>query len=162
MVTLATAEIRAIPLRASFNFPTSLAIDAAGQLYITDLNNYRIRVIKSNGQIISFAGTGTPGAEGDGGVAMSANVTPAGVLVSMRMNDVLIADGTNNRVRIVTAKDGVINTILGNGISSYNPQYLTRNGDFLYVSDGSAQRIRSYQFSTGKSPPSWAPEPLDF
>lgn len=136
------------PLRAVFNLPTSLAVDSLGQLYIVDSRNYRVRVIKANGQIVSFAGTGTPGAEGDGGVAMSANVTPAGMFVNAT-NDVLIADGTNNRVRIVTSADGVINTILGNGISSYNPQYLTMNGDFLYVSDGTAQRVRSYQFSTG-------------
>jgi sugar lactone lactonase YvrE len=136
------------PLRATFDFPTTLAIDAAGQLYITDYVNLRVRRIQSNGQIVSFAGTGSPGAEGDGGIAISANVSPIGIAIDAK-NNLLIADGSNNRVRIVTAADGVINTILGNGIASYNPQYLTQSGDFLYVSDGSAQRIRSYQFSTG-------------
>ena len=136
------------PLRANFYNPTTLAFDASGQLYINDQTNYRIRRIQTDGRILSFAGTGTKGAEGDGGIAKSANISPVALALDAR-NNLLIADGDNNRVRIVTAADGVIDTLAGNGTSSYDPRNLFRNGDSLYFSDVSAQRIKVFNLSTG-------------
>lgn len=136
------------PLKAYFWNPTTLAMDKADQLYINDQTNYRIRRIQNDGRIVSVAGTGTKGAEGDGGLAKSANINPFAIALDAKSN-LLIADGDNNRVRIVTVADGVIDTIAGNGISSYDPRYLFRKGDSLYFSDGNAQRIRVFQLSTG-------------
>ena len=136
------------PLKAYFYFPTTLAFDRADQLYINDQGNSRIRRIQADGRIVSWAGSGTKGAEGDGGLAKSANISPVAIALDAQ-NNLLIADGDNNRVRKVTISDGIIDTIAGNGISTYDPRYLFRKGDSLYFSDGNAQRIRLFQLSTG-------------
>ena len=136
------------PLKAVFYNPTTLAMDRADQLYINDQSNARIRRIQNDGRIVSVAGTGVKGAEGDGGLAKSANISPVAIALDTQ-NNLLIADGDNNRVRRVTTADGVIDTIAGNGISSYDPRYLFRKGDSLYFSDGNAQRIRLFNLATG-------------
>ena len=136
------------PQKAFFYNPTTLAIDSADQLYINDQSNIRIRKIQNDGRIVSVAGTGFSGAEGDGGLARSANINPAYIALDPK-NNLLIADGNNNRVRRVTIADGIIDSIAGNGISSYDPRYLTRKGDQLYFSDGNAQRIRVFNLTSG-------------
>lgn len=136
------------PLKAYFYNPTTLAFDNADQLYINDQSNLRIRRIQNDGRIVSWAGTGTKGAEGDGGLAKSANISPVSIALDAK-NNLLIADGDNNRVRRVTIADGIIDTLAGNGISSYDPRNLYRKGDALYFSDGNAQRIRLFNLSTG-------------
>jgi len=63
------------------NHPEGVAVDAAGNIYIADAYNYRIRKV-SNGIISTIAGTGKTGYTGDGGPATSATVNqPAGVAV---------------------------------------------------------------------------------
>ena len=136
------------PLKAYFYNPTTLAMDSADQLYINDQSNIRIRRIQNDGRIVSVAGTGIPGAEGDGGVAKSANINPAAIALDAK-NNLIIADGVNNRVRRVTIADGIIDSIAGNGIATYDPRYLYRKGDQLYFSDGNAQRIRIFNLATG-------------
>src|SRR5205814_1765576 len=59
---------------AQFNRPMGLAMDAAGNLYITDLNNHRIRRLTPDGRVTTVAGTGTAGSSGDGGPASSAQL----------------------------------------------------------------------------------------
>lgn len=139
---------KADPNQAYFCNPTTLFFDKADQMYINDSSNVRIRRIGSDGRLVSVAGTGTKGAEGDGGLAKSANISPAAIALDAQ-NNLLIADGDNNRVRRVTIADGVIDSIAGNGISSYDPRYLFRKGDQLYFSDGNAQRIRLFNLTTG-------------
>src|ERR1017187_4409893 len=87
---------------AELNNPQGLAIDAAGNLYIADANNHRIRKV-SNGIITTFAGTGANTAfAGDGGPATKAELNhPKGVAVDAAGN-VYIADSFNNRIRMVT------------------------------------------------------------
>ena len=127
--------------------PTSLAMDGAGTLYFVEPNLYRIRIITAQGKIAPFAGTNTQGGSGDAGLATSANLGVLGVAVD-RNNNVLIADGNNNRVRIVTAADGIINTLAGNGIASFSPHGLAVLNGFLYFSDTNNNRIRRYNLST--------------
>jgi uncharacterized protein (TIGR03437 family) len=127
--------------------PTSMAMDQAGTLYFVEPFLYRVRAITAAGKIAPFAGTGTAGGSGDQGLASSANLNVQGVATD-RSNNVLIADGSNNRVRIVTAVDGVINTLAGNGIASFSPHGLALNNGFLYFSDTNNNRIRRYNLNT--------------
>jgi uncharacterized protein (TIGR03437 family) len=100
------------PLSAQLNNPSGL-VYAGGKLYIADSSNHCIRVI-SNGVITTFAGVcGTKGFFGDGGQAILANLNnPTGVAVDQH-GDVLIADSSNNVVRIVVPS-GIISTFAGN------------------------------------------------
>ncbi len=127
--------------------PTNMAMDQAGTLYFVEPFLYRVRAITAAGKIAPFAGTGTSGGSGDQGLASSANLNVQGVAMD-RNNNVLIADGSNNRVRIVTAADGIINTLAGNGISSFSPHGLALNNGFLYFSDTNNNRIRRYNLNT--------------
>jgi trimeric autotransporter adhesin len=80
-----------------------VGVDAAGNVYITDSGNFRVRKIAS-GTITTIAGTGTPGFSGDGGAATSAQLGPQGIAVTSTGN-VYVAD-TSNRIRYLTASAG--------------------------------------------------------
>jgi len=103
---------------AEFNDPSAIAIDAAGNVYIADAANHRIRKVDTLGTITTFAGNGTPGFSGDGGPATSAELYyPYGVAVDTSGN-VYVADTWNNRIRKVDTS-GVITTFAGNGTSGF-------------------------------------------
>lgn len=103
---------------ATLNFPTGIAVDAEGNLYIADYMNHRVRKVTIDGTISTVAGNGVAGYAGDGGMATAAQLNrPAGIVVDGASN-LYIADSDNNRIRKV-ARDGVITTIAGNGKSGY-------------------------------------------
>jgi uncharacterized protein (TIGR03437 family) len=103
---------------AQLSGPTGMATDAAGNLYIADTGNHRVRQITADGVIRTIAGTGQPGDTGDGGPAASAQLnSPMGVALDSA-GRLLIADSGNSRIRIVLP-DGTIHTLIGNGNSSY-------------------------------------------
>jgi len=87
---------------AEFSYPTGVAADSSGNLYIVDADNNRIRkVTASTGIITTVAGNGTAGSSGDGGAATSAELSyPTAVVVDSPGN-VYIADYNNNKVRTV-------------------------------------------------------------
>ena len=102
--------------QAQLNAPTRVAVDAAGNVYVADLNNHRIRRIATDGAITTIAGTGVGGYAGDGGPATSAQLSsPYGVAVDAAGN-VYVADRFNHRIRRI-ATDGTIATIAGTGIA---------------------------------------------
>ena len=94
---------------AYLNNPVAVAVDGAGNLYITDLGNNRIqKVSASTGNISTIAGqaNGAPGISGDGGPATSAYLSaPIGVALDAA-GDVFIADNGNNRIQEVFATGG--------------------------------------------------------
>jgi sugar lactone lactonase YvrE len=95
-----------------------ITIDAAGNLFIADTSNHRIRKVGTDGIISTVAGTGTAGGSGDGGPATSARLnSPNGVAIDPSGN-LLIADTNNNRIRKVSP-DGTISTIAGTGTPAF-------------------------------------------
>src|ERR1019366_7837161 len=102
---------------AQLNGPQGLAVDSAGDLYIADTQNKRVRKV-ANGVISTVAGSGTAGFAGDGGAAASAQLNaPFGVAVDAAGN-LYIAEFSNNRVRKVST-NGNIGTLAGNGVSGF-------------------------------------------
>jgi sugar lactone lactonase YvrE len=102
---------------AQLSSPLGVAVDAAGNLYIADTNNNRIRKV-SGGVITTVAGNGTAGFSGDSGPATSIQLNaPSGVAVDTAGN-LYIADTNNNRVRKVS--DGIITTVAGNGTLGFS------------------------------------------
>ncbi len=101
------------------NGPRAVAADAAGNVYVADTANNRVRKVAPDGTISTFAGTGTAGFSGDGGDAAAAELSaPGGVAVAPSGN-VFIADTANNRVRKVSP-EGTISTIAGTGTAGYD------------------------------------------
>lgn len=101
---------------AQLSQPRGVAVDGAGNLYIADSGNQRIRRVSAlSGIIETVAGTGTLGSSGDGAAATSANLNyPIAVRVDSAGN-LIFADYQNGRVRKVTTASGIISTVAGGG-----------------------------------------------
>ncbi|MBI1764934.1 MAG: hypothetical protein HYR56_26285 [Acidobacteria bacterium] len=148
---------------ARLNCPTGVAVDAQGNIYIADRDNHRIRrVAAADGLITTFAGTGTPGSNGDNGDAKLAQLfSPFRVLVDKQGN-LLIADTDNHRIRKVTS-DGKITTIAGTGVLGVagdggpatsaqlnGPEGMALDADGnLFIADTENHRIRRLNASNG-------------
>jgi serine/threonine-protein kinase len=101
-------------IAAELSFPTGIAFDGDGNLYLSDADNNRVRKVDPAGVIATVAGTGAPGFSGDGGPATAAELdAPAGLAVSAD-GRLYIADQGNDRVRRID-RDGVITTVAGGG-----------------------------------------------
>ncbi len=99
--------------------PFGLTVDRAGNLYISDYNNVRIRKIDTSGIITTIAGTGVIGYNGDSIAATAAELgDPADLAIDIHGN-VLIADARNRRIRRVDAA-GMITTIAGTGVGGFS------------------------------------------
>src|SRR5690606_33478896 len=97
-----------------FNGISALAFDTAGNLYVADFVNHRIRKVSTDGTLTTVAGTGDPKYNGDGIPALQANIgEPCGVVVDAA-GVVYIGDQYNRRVRAVTP-DGIMHTVAGMG-----------------------------------------------
>ncbi len=142
---------------ARLNQPYALAFDAAGNLYVNDRSNRRIRKIASGTNIITtVAGNGTGGFGGDGGLATLALLSNPDQLAVDSAGNLLIADTFNHRVRKVNVSTGIINSIAGNGAATYggdggtalsasmqHPRGLALDSTGqLYVGDSSNFRVR--------------------
>ena len=88
---------------AMLNHPQGSALDAAGNLYIADTSNHRIRLVDARTQLIStIAGNGTSGLTGDGGPAITAEISFPVSIALDRFGRVYFADESNNRIRMLT------------------------------------------------------------
>jgi trimeric autotransporter adhesin len=96
-----------------------LAIDLQGNIYISDRGNNRVRRVDTAGIITTYAGNGSGGYAGDGGLALAAELNGSNGIFMDAGNNLYIADYLNNRVRKV-APDSIITTIAGNGIAAYS------------------------------------------
>ena len=107
--------------QAGFNLPIGVAVDAAGNIYISDFNTQIVRKVDgTTGNISTFAGNGQICADsttacGDGGPAAQANLgEPAGLLIDANGN-LLIADSFDSKIRLVPPSGATISTIAFNG-----------------------------------------------
>jgi trimeric autotransporter adhesin len=148
-------------INAQFKNPTTLSVDGAGDIYINDAGNYRIRKITaSTGAITTVAGTGSPGFSGDGGPATSANLDGGlGAVDSAGSIYIVGAD----RIRKVTAATGIITTVAGTGVRGFsgdggpaiNAQLdsptgvALDSGGNLYIADAGNYRTRKVAVGTG-------------
>jgi len=96
--------------------PTGVAVDGAGNVYIADAGQHRVRRVTPTGVISTVAGTGRPGFAGDGGPATAAPLMVPFAVAVDRTGAVFIADRDNHRVRRVAA-DGTISTVAGPALS---------------------------------------------
>ena len=152
---------------ARLNSPQGIAVDSAGNLYIADTHNFRVRLLAmSTGIITTIAGNGAFGFSGDGNMGTSAQLTsPSGVAVDLAGN-VYIADRGNNRVRLWTRSTGIITTIVGNGTigvygfsgdgsSGTSAELMSPSGvsvdlgGNVYIADTGNDRVRIWTRSTG-------------
>lgn len=103
-------------INAQFSVPSGIGIDKDGNVYVSDTNNYRVRRIDPTGVVTTIAGTGVAGFSGDGGPAISAQLSyPTGIKIDAAGN-VYVADA--GAVRRITP-DGSIASIAGTGVSGY-------------------------------------------
>jgi hypothetical protein len=144
---------------AQLSQPYGVALDSAGNIYIGDAGNNRVRKVTiSTGLISTVAGTGTCGFSGDTGLATSAELcSPSGVAVDA-IGRIFIADYSNFRVRLVNT-NGNISTYAGTGLPGYNNngRLATKTNlggpigvalgpsNVLYISDDQSYRIRVIQ-----------------
>ncbi len=131
---------------AQLSGPSCVASDAAGNIYVADTFNFRIRKITPAGTIVTIAGNGQPATSGDGGPATSAGLYPTCVS-SDPFGNLFVADSQNFVVRRVAA-DGTISTVAGNGqggatpdgvaalVASINPSAVASDSSGnLYIAD---------------------------
>ncbi len=159
--------------QALFSQPKSVAIDGAGNIYVTDSRNQRVRRIDTAGMIAPVVGMGgMPGFEGEGTDPMLArfylqqaneNPEPGGNIALAPDGRLYIADTFNNRIRRVDFVAGTVETVAGNGTAGFGgdggpateaslnlPRDLEIGPDGrLYIADTNNHRVRAVDLVTG-------------
>ena len=142
---------------ATLNFPFGVAVNGAGNVFVADRNNHRVRMINTTSGIIStVAGTGEAGYNGDGITATTAQLnSPTGVAVSN--GNLFIADSGNHIIRMLVLSSGIISTVAGipqkNGLAFngglatqatlFGPRGVATDGaGSIYIADTINQQIR--------------------
>jgi uncharacterized protein (TIGR03437 family) len=103
--------------KAQLNQPQGLAADKAGNLFISDTGDFKIRMVNTNGVINTIAGTGQPGHTGDGGPALSATFSALGGMLADNQGGVYVIDGAY--IRHVLG-NGTVQAVAGNGVSGFS------------------------------------------
>ncbi|MFO0701660.1 MAG: hypothetical protein U0236_20750 [Nitrospira sp.] len=153
-----------LAVRAQLNFPTAVVVDRAGNLYIADTMNHRVRrVDAATGMITTLAGTGQSRFSGDGGPANQAGLNePAALVIGDDDTKLYVADQSNHRVRMIELRTGIIQTVAGTGAATYDgdgkpgietalasPSGLVLADDSLYIADTFNGRVRRLHLPTG-------------
>ena len=124
-------------IEAKLESPQGIAVDAAGNIFVADRINNRLRRIDSAGIIATFAGSGERRPAGDGVPATDRSVLePAGVAVD-RHGNVYIAETGGNRVRKVD-RSGIISTVAGTGEAGFGGDGGAAIGAMLHSPSGVA------------------------
>ena len=142
---------------ATLNTPRDIAVDTAGNIFIVDISNQRIRKITANtGIITTVAGNGSAGFFGDDGPAVNSILNfPANIAIDQNQ-DLFFADYSNNRIRKIITSTGIISTVLGTGLSGFNGdgldplltttsspiEIITDNTGIVYVAEFGSFRVR--------------------
>lgn len=144
---------------AYFTFPNGISLDTAGNLYIIDDINERIRKIDASGIITTIAGTGIQGFSGDGSTATIANINVSSGITVDKSGNIFFCDNSS-RIRKVDIS-GIISTIAGNGVPGFsgdggaallaqlnNPTDICIDGNNnLYIADFGNKRVRKINSS---------------
>jgi uncharacterized protein (TIGR03437 family) len=130
-------------INAAFRAPLGLALDSAGNLYIADQDDNRVRKVSPGGTVTTVAGTGVASFSGDGGSAANAAINaPRGLAVDHAGN-LYIADSGNNRIRQVTPS-GIITTYpAGSGLITPQAVAVDQNGIVFVADTGGVRRVAS-------------------
>ena len=144
---------------AAISTPWAVACDSAGNLFIADLFNRRIRKVDTNGTISTVAGNGGYAYSGDGGTATNASISAPYALTVDSIGNIFVADSLYQRIRKVNT-NGIITTIAGNGIQGFYGDGGSGNNANLsfprgvamdaagniYINDGANNRIRKLAY----------------
>ena len=136
---------------ASFRFPSAVAVDSSGNVYVADTGNHRIRKITSAGVVTTLAGAGYAGSEDGTGTAASF-YSPSGVAVDS-FGNIYVADQSNNRIRRIELAGAEVTTLAGSGTANFadgtglaasfnNPQGVAvDSSNNVYIGDTTNNRI---------------------
>ncbi len=106
----------AVATQTSLFSPSAIAVDATGDLYIAELEAYRIVEVTPDGKLHPFAGDGVDGATGDGGPATQASIgQPSALVLDPANNRLLIGSWSTPRIRAIDLSTGIITTLAGAG-----------------------------------------------
>jgi len=126
--------------------PTSVVVDASGNIYVGDWSGFIHKFWSRNGAVTTVAGTGVLGYSGDGGQATNAQIGRSINLALDGAGNLYIADGANNRIRRVELSTGIITTVT-NAVT--NPTGITVDTEGnLYFSSGWSQ-VKKWTAATG-------------
>ena len=139
-----------------------IAVDSMGNIYVSNNDGVlaKIRKINTNGIINTIAGDSI-GYSGDGGLAINAKIFGGGFALD-KSGNIYFVDTNNNRVRRID-NNGIINTVIGNGVQGFNgdgntalnaeinsPSGVTFDDNgYLYISDNGNNRIRKVDNTIG-------------
>ncbi len=149
---------------AELSYPSGVAVDDSGDLFIADSLNNVVREVNLNtGIITTVAGNGTQGYSGDGGPATAAELSGPDGLAVDGSGDLFIADSGNHEVREVNLNTGIITTIAGNGTAGYSGDggpataaelsypsgFAVDDSGDLFITDSDNNAVREVNLNTG-------------